>query len=224
VNQGERAARERVDAVYAAVDRLTPEDLSYTVLPRRDLEERTILLADLEREVDRFGRGALLDEARARLRDALLARVGSRAFHAESGVVGITSIGRADDIAAVALAVEDAVSVALLADAGRRLLGLAPLEGSSTDPVPEAGGWEPTPADWAAAAGDGVEVVDHEEPMAGSRDVQAWLFAALGGFGVLVAIAAGITTGEWLLAVLGAVAVVGLAWTLATYHRPITRP
>jgi hypothetical protein len=236
VNQGERAARERVEAVYAAVDRLAPSDLSFSMVQRRDLEERTILLADLEREVDRFGRGALLDEARSWLRDAITERMSSRAFRAETGVSGIASVGRPEDIAQGALALEDVVSVAVaedlldpedaaaLAEPGRRLLRLLPLEGTSPDPIPVAGGWEPSAADWAAAAGDGVEAVDHEEPMAGSRDLQAWVFAVLGGIGVLAAITLGATTGEWLLAVLAAVTVAGLAWTFATYHRPITRP
>jgi hypothetical protein len=236
VNAGERAARERVETVYAAVDRLGPQELSFTVMPPPDLEERTVLLADLEREADRFGRGALLDEARAWLRDALRQRIGSRAFHAETGVAGLASIGRPEDIASVALALEDAVSVAVtedlldpadaaaLADPGRRLLGLPPLEGASVAPEPEPGPWEPTPADWAAADDDGEEAVDHEEPMSGSRGMQARVFGAIGVAGVLLAVVAGVATGEWGLAALAAIAVAGIAGTFATYRRPITRP
>jgi hypothetical protein len=234
VNAGERAARERVEAVYAAVDRLTPEDLSWTSVPDRDLEERTVLLADLEHEVDRHGRGALLDEARTWLRDAIAQRVASRGWFPEVGVAGISRLGRADDIADVRLALEDAVSVAVaedvidpvtaaaLADPGRRLLRMDPLPASSVEPVPAADPWEPSPADWAAAVDDGPAVVDGEQPMDGSRGMQAVFFAGVGAFGALTAIVLGLAGDQWLLGVLAAVAIGVLAWTFATY-RPARR-
>ncbi len=139
---GERAARERADAIFAAADSLSAEDLHRTVVPRRDLEERQILLADLERLADGHGRGSLLDESRRWLRDGLLVRAagiwtsGSRAMPVGTGA-------RAEDEVQLVLAIEDAVSVAVvedllepaaaatLANPGRWLLGLEPLPGAA---------------------------------------------------------------------------------------------
>lgn len=234
VDTGEALARRRVEAVYAAVDRMTPEQLSWSTLPARDLEERTVLLAALEHAADRHGRGTLVDQARARLRDALGQRLLARSSSAEAGAIAISRIGRVEDIASVQLAIEDAVSVAVtedlllpayaaaLADPGRRLLGLAPLAGSSLAPVPPALGWEPSPADWAAAEGDGPAAVDPEAPVLSTSRMRAATFGTIGAIGVFVAVAYGLAQGDWLLAVLAAIAVVALAWTFATY-RPARR-
>jgi hypothetical protein len=235
VNAGERAARERIEDVFTAVDRLSPEALSWPSVPDRDLVERTVLLAELEREADRSGRGALLDEAREQLRDTVRRRIVAR-HYPEAGVAGVSFLGRPEDAAGVALALEDAVSVAVaedllhpddaaaLADPGRRLLRMEPLPGSSLGPVPAAPSWEPSPADWTAATGDGPAAVDAEEPMRGSRRIQAIFFGLVGGFGVLMALAVGLSYDEWLLAIAAAAAIAVLAWTFATYRRPINRP
>lgn len=233
MNAGEHAARERVEAVYAAVDRLTPEDLSNLVLADRDLEQRTVRLADLERVADRAGRAPLLDEARTWLNEALAQRVLARAW---AGAFGMSLVGRAEDIAEVRLALEDAVSVAVvedlldpasagsLADPGRRILGLEPIAAPPPDATPAEAPWEPSASDWADAAASGAEAVDHEEPMAGGRDLQAWFFGVAGGFGVLATLAFGAVLDQLPLAVLASLAIAAVAWTLATYHRPIQRP
>jgi hypothetical protein len=223
-----------VEAVYAAVDRLTPDDVLNTPVPSRDLEERTVLLADLERTADRWGRGTLLDEGRDATRRALSTRMVSR-FRAESGAVGIVTGGRADDFAQLVLAIEDAIAVAAtedlldagdaatLADPGRRILGLEPLAASDIGPVPGASGWEPSAEDWAAADG-GRAAVDREEPMSGGRTLQATFFAIGGAFFAVCALAAGVANDQPLLGAAGAGAVALLAFTFATYRRPVNRP
>ena len=161
---GEAAARERVEAVYAAIDGLDREALTWTALPARDLEDRTIRLAALERAVHAAGRGGMLDDARGWLREALAHRISARGRLPESGIWGTSDVGPAEDIAAVVLALDDFVSVAVafdlidpedaavLAAPGQVLLGFEPLAGSESvaaDPPP--GRWEPSAEDWAAA-------------------------------------------------------------------------
>lgn len=230
MNQGERAARERVEAVYTAVDRLTPDDLAWSSFPARDLEARAALLADLERDVGRVGRRALLDEARGWLRDAIAQRVTSRASYAESGAIGLARMARPGDIANIALALEDAVSVAVaedllrpadaaaLGDPGRRLLRMEPLPASPMEPVPPAGAWEPSATDWAAATDDGPSAVDRDEPMGGSRTMQRTFFGLVGGFAVVAALGIGFGNEQPLLGILGAGAAAALAWTFATWR------
>jgi hypothetical protein len=235
MNPAEREARARVEEVYAAVDRLTPEDLAHTPLPPRDLEERAALLAELERVVARWGRGALLDEARDTLRQALAARAMSR-YRAESGAVGVVTGGRPEDVAQLVLALEDAVAVAVaedlldprdaaaLADPGRRIVRLEPLAASSLEPDPPASGWAPRSEDWEASEDGGSASVDHDEPMAGNRAIQARFFELVGAAGALLVLGAGLAADQPGLGVLGALAIAGLAWTFAHYRRPINRP
>jgi hypothetical protein len=227
VNAGERAARERVEAVYAAVDELNAVDLRTLRMPPLDMESREVLLADLQREVDRNGRGAMLDEARNWLRDGVWSRVGQAPSDPRLAV-GMAPLD-ADQFADVLLALSDAVSVAVaedllppedaadLADPGRRLLRLEPLAASSLEPEPGASTWEPTADDWAAAAA-GPAGVDPDEPMAGTRTMQAAFFGVVGGLGGLAALGIGLAQGEPLLGLLGAAAVAALAWTFATYR------
>ncbi|MHB8890739.1 MAG: hypothetical protein ACYC65_01700 [Candidatus Limnocylindrales bacterium] len=226
---GERAAHARVEAVFAAADRLSPEDLQLRAVPRRDPEEREILLADLERVADRHGRGALLDEARDWLREALLTRAIAR-LTSESGFPGRVGGGRPADQAAILLAIEDAVSVAVvedlleagsaatLADPGRGLLGLAPLAGSAAVAAGDDGpAWEPSTADWAAAAAGDTRTASRYSPP-GTRGMRAVFFGAIAVSGSVAAIAWGLTEGSIWLGGLLAVAVVALCWTFATWR------
>ncbi len=235
MDPAEREARTRVEAVYAAVDRLTPDDLARTPVPPRDHEERTLLIAELERTADRWGRGTLLDAARDALGQALATRAVSR-FRAESGAVWVTTGGRTEDVAGLVLAIEDAVAVAAtedlldprdaaaLADPGRRLLRLEPLPASATEPVPSASGWAPSPQDWAASDDGGPTAVDHEDPMVGNRRVQARSFGLIGAAGAMVTLGIGLAVDQPGLGVLGGLVIAGLAWAFARYRRPINRP
>jgi hypothetical protein len=228
---GERAARRRVEAVYAAVDRLTVEDLQRSTVPPRDPEQRKLLLGRLERRADQNERGPLLDEARAWLRDALHSRSVSR-YRAESGALGWYMEGRAEDQAQVLLALEDAVSVAVaedllerddaaaLADPGRRLLGLAPLVATPEAPAPSLD-WEPTRTDWEAASSGATSVQGGQWPR-GTRMLRVAFLGTAAVIGAGAAMAWGLTEGEPWQGALVAVAVVALCWTLATYRN--TRP
>jgi hypothetical protein len=235
MNPAELDARERVGTVYAALDRLAPEDLTNAPVPPRDLEERTVLLAELERIADRRGRGPLLDEARATLHDGLADRAASR-FRDESGAAGRVTTGRAEDIAGMALALEDAVSVAAtedllhprdaaaLADPGRRMLGLDPLPGSEPEPLPPASGWAPSDDDWRASEAGGPAEVDRDQPMGGNRTMQQRFFELVGAAGAFVSLGVGLVMDQPVLGVLGAIVIAGLAWTFAHYRWPINRP
>lgn len=234
MTDGERTARERVEAVYAAVDRLTPEDLRLTVMPVRDTDERERIVAHLEDAAVEADRGMLLGEARAWLRDAISARTLAR-VQFEAGVFGVSAGGAVEDRVAVFLALEDTVSVAatqdlldpgeaaVLADPGRRILGLDPLPvpGATPEPPPP-NAWEPTAADGSAAV-DGPAAVDHTEPVSGGRAVQRATFGTLGAFGVVGALLYGVASDQLLLGILAAAAIAAIAFTFATW-RSTPRP
>jgi hypothetical protein len=228
MNQGERAARERVEAVYAAVDRLTPEDLQVMTVDWRDPDQRQAKLDELEELVDRYGRGDLLDEARGWLHEALHARAVARTY-VEGGLGRYPAMGRPEEQVKVILALEDAVSVAVaedllrpaeaaeLADPGRRLLGMERLEGSPEPPDDAAPGWEPSASDWAAAAA-GPSAVDPDEPMTGVRPMRVAFFTVAAVIGVPTALLFGWANDSLPMGVLGAGAVIALCWTFATYR------
>lgn len=230
---GEHGARTRVEAVYAAADRLTPDDLQLLPVPPRDLEEREVLLADLERVTDARGRGALLDEARGWLRDALLTRVVSR-YRPESGVAAQPAGGSAEDQARIFMALEDAVSVAvavdllepeaaaILGNPGRRILGLEPLPGpgeaGAVRPPVAGAPWAPSARDWSEAD-RGAAVIDADAPLPGVRAFRVLPFGLLAILGVVTALAWGFSQDEPSLGALAALAVVVVAWTFATFRR-----
>lgn len=231
-SDAERDARERVQAVYTAVDRLTPEDLRLTTIPIRDKAGRERLIARLEDAASSGDRWILLGESRQWLRDALGARMLAR-YRPEAGAWGISAGGAVEDRVEVFFALEDTVSVAAtqdlldpgdaaeLADPGRALLGLEPLGEPVLAPREAAPTWEPSPEDWSAAAGEGPAAVDPEEPMAGSRAVQRSVFGVLGvlgAFGVAGALLWGFTSGQVLFGIVGALAVGAVAFTFATWR------
>ena len=133
----DRAARERVDEIFAAIDRLSPDQLWGVVIGARDMDERARSLATLEAAVAARRRDELLDDARATIRDVLHGRVAAAHPVGTYGIT-ITSGSRVEDRVAISLAIDDAVSVAVaedliepdmaarLADPGRALLGLDP--------------------------------------------------------------------------------------------------
>ena len=140
---GEAAARERLEAILAAIDEVTPQQLSGTIIARRDAE-RARQLGMLEQVVAANRREDLLTGARERVRTALQARMAD--VLAAGTYVGATSTGaRVDDRVEVFAAIDDAVSVAVaqdlldadvarvLAGPGRDLLGLGPLPGGDGD-------------------------------------------------------------------------------------------
>ncbi len=229
MSDGERAARERVEGVYAAVDRLTPEDLRLTVMPVRDAEARERLVAHLEGAAVEAGRATLLGEARSWLRDAIGARMLARQ-QAEAGVWGLSAGGDVQDRVELFLALEDTVSVAatqdlldpteaaVLADPGRQVLGLEPLPVPGVAPEPpQPNAWEPSPDDWRAAV-DGPTVVDRTEPVSGGRAIQRALFGTLGAFAAAGALLYGVVSDQLLLGVLGAGAAAAIAFTFATWR------
>lgn len=228
---GERAARDRVEDVFAAADRLSPDDLYLTVVPRRDRERRNLLLAELEQTAERAGRRVLLDEALERVRDGLVARAIDPLFP-RAAVIGIRPSGRPEDLAEVMAAIEDAVAVAVVEDRlapdtadvlavdGRRLLGLPALGGSPEPAEPETEPrWAPSAQDWAAAA-HGETSVTPGTPMPGIRGMWLTFLVVAGVVAAVASLAWGVLQDQLLLGVLGAIAVIAVAWTLARAGNP----
>jgi hypothetical protein len=232
--EGERLARQRVDVVYRAIDRLPHESLHFTILPPRDYEDRATRLADLEAAVDRAGRGRLLDEARGWLTDSLDRRVAGRGRRLETGIWGTTDVGRAEDIAAVRLALEDAVAVAVafdlifredaiaLGDPGFSLLTIDPLEvlGEPVERVPDDAAvppWEPSPDDWAASADGGASSVNWRWWTAPHEASQGRLLTVL-LITVVGAVAGATLFGPFGILVLGPLAA-GVGWLLVGIPR-----
>jgi hypothetical protein len=229
---GEVAARERVEAVCSHIDELSGLDLANLVVAPRDPEEREVLLADLEQAADARGLGELLDEARNTVRDARSRACprtfrpgptrsasrrprGRRPREPAGGDRGRRGGRVAQDVVEPEVAVE-------LAEPGRSILGLPPLDlagalAPESTPVADPP-WAPTARDWAEAD-RGVTVVEPGEPLPGQRGVRILVFGVFAVVGVAAALAWGFTEGEPWLGVLAAIAVVAVAWTLATLRR-----
>ncbi len=241
---GEHAARTRVEAVFEAIDRLTGADLAGMALTRPDDDEHDALLAELEARAAERGRMPLVEEARAAVRDAVVARIASEWPAGTYGFQMRANIRPERQVAMVA-ALEDAVSVAVMEDAldpltadrlaepGRMLLGLPELvreRSASLGEHPMATGapapatrlrptWEPSAEDWAAAdARDGG--VDHRQSPPGTRGMRIAFFGFVGAGGVIGGIAWGLASGQLLLGVLIATAVVAVCLTFATWRLP----
>jgi hypothetical protein len=225
----ERAARERVEVVFAAVDSLAPGQLTQLVIAGRDPDARDHWLGTLEAAVAARGRDDLLDEARDAVRAALQARL---ADMLPVGAHGITTLGasRVEDRVEVVAAIDDAVSVAVaedllepdvaaaLAGPGRSLLGLDPLPGGGE--ATRAGGnpiWEPSPDEWLEA--EVASGTDAGAPMPGVRGMRLIFVGAVALFGMMTAITAGLANDQLLLGILAAAAVGAVCWTFATFRR-----
>ena len=243
MNQGERAARERVEAVWAAIDTLSAEDLHTAPVPRLDLEDREVLLADLERLADRLGRGPLLDEARAKTRDGISRRFvdwwpvrpygGSPIAHARTG-----------DQVAIAMALEDLVSVAVMEDQldpddaevlagpGRLIANMeaGPTderhaddevadeadEADQADEADEADG-APSERDWAEAD-HGATVVQPDVELPVPHGMRIAFFGVIGVLGAVGALVVGVVDGQPFFGLLVAGAIAALCWTFATFR------
>ena len=231
---GERAARQRLEDVFARVDELGPLDLANLGVPLRDPERRDALLADLRRAVQARGLGSLLDQARTAVHDALLARTSSE-FPAGTYSVTIRGSARVEDQVALMNAIEDVVAVAVaedvieadvarsLAEPGRAILGLPPLRlaGAADDPPPGADAdppWAPSARDWEEAAREAAPV-ERGALLPGVRGMWIAFLAIAAVTGVIAALGWGVTAGEPLVGALIAVAVVAVCWTLATFRR-----
>ncbi len=224
---GELAARARVEALFARIDQLGPDMLLLPV-PGFDVEARDIALDELEDLADRRGRGALLDEARRRVRDGLPARTVSRQPGYPVGQPLIAT-GTAEDQVARMMAIEDTVSVAVMEDLldretiaflsapGRRLLRLAPLD-PPEDPPMGPDEMADAPAAGAMAADDEADAdeadADEDEIEAASakRQQRVALFFLIGLVVLLIAWSNGI---ELPMIALILLAVALIAWLFA---------
>jgi hypothetical protein len=222
---GETGARERVEALFERIDELGP-DIRRQPVPLVDVDEREVVLAELEALADRHGRGELLDEARQRVRDGLLKNESLGAIGAPFGIgIQPSASATADDQVARLMAVEDLISAAVVVDLvdersaearsiillsapGRRLLGL---------PVPD-----PEPgADEDAGLGDGqtddtdaeADAIADAEAEAEARESQRQRRAVVFVAALAIALPIGVAIGTSLpgLVILALAALV-LAW------------
>jgi hypothetical protein len=235
---GERAARARVEALFERIDEIGPA-IRFLPVPRLDLVAREALLADVEGLADRNGRGALLDEARERLRDGLLRLAGTRL---QPGWIGqpIASTGTIEDQIARQMAIEDAVTVAVVEDLldddtigalsspGKRMLGM-PLPGFDgdrmADGADDTAGREPSgdvttageaalddaapDDDDRAAAEAQVEAIEQEAAL---RQRRAVVFVAAMAIVLPLGVAGGVSLP---ILVVIAIAALFLAWVFA---------
>lgn len=237
---GEHAARARVEAVFERLDEWGPRDLVRVTVGRRDDATAAGTRRELERIARAHGRGELLQEARASVRNRLLARMSSDLVNVAG--IPVTPPARPDDVAGLIGALQDTVAVAVvedlldpdlarvLADPGRAILGIADAEepgrvaGRVDDLAhPVARAWEPSDRDWSEAA-HRTGRADHAEPagdslLPGVRGLWIAFVALFGLAGVIGATGWGIAEGSPWMGALGAVGVVAVAWTLATYRR-----
>ncbi len=220
---GEIAARTRVEALFARIDELGP-DLQLLPVPGFDLEAREIALEELEALADRRGRGALLDEARRRVRDGLSARMATRQPGYPLGQELLTS-GTVEDQVARMMAIEDMVSVAVVEDLldreaiaflsapGRRLLGLAPLDPPEVpDEMADVPAPEAMTADDQADADEADADEDEIEAASAKRQQRVALFLMIGLVVLLIAWSNGI---ELPMIALILLAVALIAWLFA---------
>ncbi len=118
MDTGELAARERLDTLFRAFDRLTPDELArigYRLAPD---EERDPLLDAIDEAAERTGRGVLVGEARDAAREAVLTRYSAGSFRPT--FVGLNwgvSQGTIESRVAIAETLADAAAAAVVADA-----------------------------------------------------------------------------------------------------------
>ena len=241
---GEHAARRHVEAVFEAIDRLSGADLAGIAITRPDDDRHDALLAELEARAAERGRMPLVEQARAAVRNAVAVRIASEW---PAGTYGFRSRinARPGDTVALLQALEDTVSVAVMEDAldhgvadelaepGRRLLGLEPLVDArhtargerhpAAGPSPIASArtraWEPSADDWAAA-GTGDRRVGHRTSPPGTRGMRIVFFGVVGAVGTIAGVGWGFASGQLLLGILVAAAVVAVCWTFATWRAP----
>ena len=233
---GEREARARVEAVFAAVDRLSSDDLNQAAVPSLDLEDREIRLAELERRADAADRGRLLDRARDGLRDAMLRRFADRHVYP----YGLQAIGsaRVQDQAAIITALRDLVAVAATRDLiepddadalsapGLRILRADP-DAALLDPsaVPatiheadDAARGAPTADEWAAAEA-GATAIAPAGRSSGTRDPRALVLLALTVGSVLAIVAMRTDRSQVVVGALLGGAAILVVWAVLAWRR-----
>lgn len=115
---GERAGRERLDRLFVAFDRLTPDELAHVGFRMAADEDREPLLQAIDEAATRTGRQALVDEARELARDAVMRRYAAGTLHPT--FVGLNwglSQGTVQDRVGIAEALADAAAAAVVEDA-----------------------------------------------------------------------------------------------------------
>jgi hypothetical protein len=233
---GEREARARIEAVFAAVDRLSADDLNEAAVPALDLEDREIRLAALERHADAAGRGRLLDGARDRLSDALLRRFADRFAFAYG--TRASGVARVEDQAAIITALRDLVAVAATRDLieateadalsapGLRVLGPA-WDATPLDPagIPtalhdsgDAARGAPTADDWAEAE-TGTTAIVPTARSSGTRDPRALVVLALSVGGVLAIVAMRTDRSQVVVGALLGGAAILVVWAILAWRR-----
>jgi hypothetical protein len=118
MDAGELAARERLETLFRAFDRLTPDELARIGFRRAPDEERDGLRHAVDDAARRTGRVGLVEEARAAARDAVIKRYSAGSFHPT--FVGLNwglSQGRVEDRVAIAGTLADAAAAAVVEDA-----------------------------------------------------------------------------------------------------------
>ena len=114
---GEVATRERLEALFEQVDRLTPDELGRIGVERMDPEERAGLLHEVASAARRSGRSALLQEARTLARETMLERFSSGGFNPTwVGLNWGVSQGTVEGRVGIIESVEDAAAAAVVAD------------------------------------------------------------------------------------------------------------
>ena len=118
MDTGELAARERLETLVRAFDRLTPDELARIGFRPAPDEERDRLRDAVDEAARRTGRVRLVDEARAAAREAVMKRYSAGTFHPT--FVGLNwglSQGRVEDRVAIAGTLADAAAAAVVEDA-----------------------------------------------------------------------------------------------------------
>lgn len=227
---GTLAAQARLQTLFRAFDRLTPDELARIGYRPAADEEREALLAAVDEAAERTGRTALVDEARSLTWAMVLRRFGDGTLHPTWLALnwGLSS-GTAEDRVAIAEILADAAAATVVEDAlepgvaealrldADDILGLAGgvvSEGALGRALAE-------PADRDLGRSDGRHLV--RVILAGVTLFVAGL-AGLGAIGlvfggVLSLLGGGGEAGAWLLA-MGAASGVALVLLLAVNRRP----
>jgi hypothetical protein len=116
--EGIVAAQARLEMLFRALDRLTPDELARIgYRPALD-DEREALLAEVDAAAERTGRTALVDRARELAAMAVMRRFGEGALHPTwLGLNWGLSSGSVDDRVAIAEILADAAAAVVVEDA-----------------------------------------------------------------------------------------------------------
>jgi len=118
IDTGEAAARARLEALFAGIDRLTPAELGRLGYRLAADEEREELLDAVEAAATQTGRTALVDEARGLARDAVLRRYAEGTLNPTWVALNWgVSQGTVEDRVAIVETLADAAAAVVVADA-----------------------------------------------------------------------------------------------------------